>query len=592
MSINLSVKELSLDLQSQGYTNTIVLPQGDSNSRKLIISLYDGGKKYAIPKSDYITVDLVGSRADGAVVNRHVDEYSDNIITLIFRDEELAVKGTAKYKINIVSYNDNKHIVLSSFPFKIKVLENVYDSNGLIAYPKIDTIDEMIIKAGEIARDEQVRITNENIRITNEQNRLQAETTRINSETQRTNAETARVNAESVREASEIARVNAENNRILAENNREINETARETAENARVHAEQNRENAEDTRIQSETNRETAEAQRVQAEIIRANAENTRQTNEQARITAEQARESAETNRENEWNELKEEATEEIAKASTINISATKESNSFSVSITDKDGNVTDSGNLMGEISIGVINTVGSDEQATASLTGAYGEQKLNLNLPVGKPYRLVKSYSSIADMIIDYDSSTDVALYEFVIIDTGDVEDPDNAKMYMKGEDAWIFIADLSGSAGVQGLTGKTPVFSIGTVSTGAENSDATVTITGTTDNPVLNFTIPRGAAGTVSNLSALTLPYSGTDDTDTTKDVVDALKTEVADKLDASALSQMLVDGDYLKILSYTELSDTTSGKFIFKDTEENTNLALDEEKLPEGTIVIITG
>lgn len=185
MSINLSVKELSLDLQYQGYTNTIVLPQGDSYSRKLIISLYDGGKKYIIPKSNYITVDLVGSRADGAVVNRHVDEYTDNVITLIFRDEELAVKGTAKFKINIVSVESENRTVLSSFPFKVKVSENVYNPNGLAAYPQIDAIEEIIRRASTlmaeingIQNDEIIRQQNENTRITNEQARVTAEQNR------------------------------------------------------------------------------------------------------------------------------------------------------------------------------------------------------------------------------------------------------------------------------------------------------------------------------------------------------------------------------------------------------------------------------
>lgn len=185
MSINLSVKELSLDLQYQGYTNTIVLPQGDSYSRKLIISLYDGGKKYIIPKSNYITVNLVGSRADGAVVNRHVDEYTDNVITLIFRDEELAVKGTAKFKINIVSVENENRTVLSSFPFKVKVSENVYNPNGLAAYPQIDAIEEIIKKASTltaeingIKNDEIIRKQNENTRISNEQARITAEQNR------------------------------------------------------------------------------------------------------------------------------------------------------------------------------------------------------------------------------------------------------------------------------------------------------------------------------------------------------------------------------------------------------------------------------
>ena len=44
---------------------------------------------------------------------------------------------------------------------------------------------------------------------------------------------------------------------------------------------------------------------------------------------------------------------------------------------------------------------------------------------------------------------------------------------------------------------TGLTPDFSIGTVATGEPGSDASVTITGTDEKPILNLTIPRGDTG-----------------------------------------------------------------------------------------------
>ena len=48
------------------------------------------------------------------------------------------------------------------------------------------------------------------------------------------------------------------------------------------------------------------------------------------------------------------------------------------------------------------------------------------------------------------------------------------------------------------KGATGATPKFTIGTVSTLAEGSKATVTISGTTTDPVLNLGIPKGDTGT----------------------------------------------------------------------------------------------
>ena len=52
-------------------------------------------------------------------------------------------------------------------------------------------------------------------------------------------------------------------------------------------------------------------------------------------------------------------------------------------------------------------------------------------------------------------------------------------------------------GDRGEKGADGVTPTFTIGTITTGAAGSTATVTITGTAPNYVLNFTIPKGDAG-----------------------------------------------------------------------------------------------
>ena len=52
-------------------------------------------------------------------------------------------------------------------------------------------------------------------------------------------------------------------------------------------------------------------------------------------------------------------------------------------------------------------------------------------------------------------------------------------------------------GDTGEKGADGVTPTFTIGTITTGAAGSTATVTITGTAPNYVLNFTIPKGDKG-----------------------------------------------------------------------------------------------
>ena len=74
---------------------------------------------------------------------------------------------------------------------------------------------------------------------------------------------------------------------------------------------------------------------------------------------------------------------------------------------------------------------------------------------PVGAPFQVKKIYDSVEAMNADY-SGSDVAIGEFVLIDTGDVQDPDNSKLYVKGPAQYDFVTDLSGAQGIQGPQGN----------------------------------------------------------------------------------------------------------------------------------------
>ena len=148
MAIKLSQKEISLDLQHQGFTNTIYVQEGDVDSRELTISLFDDGEEYNISPSSKVY--LSGERSDKAVVSREVDSFTNNIIKVVFRNEEICAKGISKYKIIIKDADD----VLSSVYFKIKVYENVYDENGILATPQYSELQEAIKKANSFVSTE------------------------------------------------------------------------------------------------------------------------------------------------------------------------------------------------------------------------------------------------------------------------------------------------------------------------------------------------------------------------------------------------------------------------------------------------------
>lgn len=71
----------------------------------------------------------------------------------------------------------------------------------------------------------------------------------------------------------------------------------------------------------------------------------------------------------------------------------------------------------------------------------------------IGDSFVIKRTYSSVQEMEDNF-NSPDVLVGEFVVINTEDIEDPENSRLYMKAEESWKFITDLSGATGVTGLS------------------------------------------------------------------------------------------------------------------------------------------
>lgn len=129
--------------------------------------------------------------------------------------------------------------------------------------------------------------------------------------------------------------------------------------------------------------------------------------------------------------------------------------------------------------------------------TGAYRKTDTILR---PEAFNIFRTYRSIALMEAD---AANVPEGKFVIVNTGSVEDEDTGRLYVKTATDFEYLVDISG---MRGFTGKTPQFSIGTITTG-DTPDITISEDGADDagNPKykLNFVLQRGPRGFTPELS-----------------------------------------------------------------------------------------
>ena len=92
------------------------------------------------------------------------------------------------------------------------------------------------------------------------------------------------------------------------------------------------------------------------------------------------------------------------------------------------------------------IKTDNEQSYTYVDLEGPQGPQGVQ-----GEAFTIKKTYSSVAEMNADFNN---MQVGDYVMI-ANSVETEDNAKLYTRGEEAWIFITDFSGATGIQGEQG-----------------------------------------------------------------------------------------------------------------------------------------
>lgn len=129
------------------------------------------------------------------------------------------------------------------------------------------------------------------------------------------------------------------------------------------------------------------------------------------------------------------------ADAAAANIQHKAENGDFSAKITEVSALTGEAGTQAS------VQNVGTEQNANFVFTVPKGD--------TGEPFRIKKTYPSIDKMNLGFYTDDDVLEGQFVVIDTGNVNEEDNAKLFMKGKTGYVFITDLSGAEGLTGPPG-----------------------------------------------------------------------------------------------------------------------------------------
>ena len=286
------------------------------------------------------------------------------------------------------------------------------------------------------------------------------------------------------------------------------------------------------------------------------------------------------------------------AEMDNLDIDAEKEGTTTTVTITKKDGTPQVVEILDGEKGDkGDKGDKGEQGiQGPQGETGPQGEQ--GPAGPQGEAFTIKKTYSSVAEMQADFDNMN---VGDYVMI-ASNVEVEDNAKLYTRGEEEWIFITDFSGATGIQGEQGPQGPQGV----QGVQGPQGVQGATGPTGNGIASI-VKTASAGlidtytiTFTNGTTTTFNVTNGQDGDVTQEYVDEenerLKSvfNVLPKVSGSGESVTLENtGDTM--LYKMDLKGNTSQEVIQGEVgleEEDTSVYVDDVNEDKENYITLKG
>lgn len=182
------VYPIRLDVSKPGSDVCVYVKKGESQSRKLAISLFRGNEPITLDPDTMLAV-IRAEKPDGTRV------FNECVVTptgaeIVLTTQMIAVLGTVNCELNIYNAED---VALYSPWFGVEVLDTLYSDEEIESEDEFTALTENLSRIKNIVNTEEERKAAEADRVASEAARKAAESERLENEAARVEAETARI---------------------------------------------------------------------------------------------------------------------------------------------------------------------------------------------------------------------------------------------------------------------------------------------------------------------------------------------------------------------------------------------------------------
>ena len=245
---------VDLNLSNAVTPPILYMAQGDSNSRTIKATLWDGVQPYTIPTGSTAMMRFGKPDGTGGLYDRTENgdavSYANRVVTIPVAAQVLSVAGVVDAEVDLYGGTSDKPTKLATFVFQILVEKSAYADDTIISSDYYNIIAEQIQKAIESGAkaDQAIQAAEDAITAAHaaQNGAIAAEQAKLSAQSAKTEAEQAQTAAEQAKTDAQAAETNAQSSATAAYTSAQNASNSATNATTAKTQAQEAAENAAD----------------------------------------------------------------------------------------------------------------------------------------------------------------------------------------------------------------------------------------------------------------------------------------------------------------------------------------------------------